>query len=110
MLPGPGRARVANADRAIGGERAHAIRHETIPGPVAAAEHVSGAHRGDRHLPRPARRAKGMPPRRSDQLGAGLAAAVRVMATQLLVLAIGPKPFAILIAFVAGHDDDAADR
>ena len=32
------------------------------------------------------------------------------MATELFVLAISPQPLAILIAFVAGHDDDAAHR
>ena len=50
------------------------------------------------------------PVRRCHQFGAALGTAVGIMAAHRLDLAIGPRPFAVLVALVAGHDDHAADR
>ncbi len=44
-----------------------------------------------------------------DQLGAAFAAAVGIVSAHRLVLAIGPVPLLILVALVAGDDDDGAD-
>ncbi len=43
------------------------------------------------------------------QLGASLAAAIRIVAAHGFVLAIGPVPLLIFVALVAGDDDDGAD-
>ena len=43
-----------------------------------------------------------------DQFRTGLTVAVGIVAAERIVLAIGPDPLLILIAFVGGDDDDGA--
>ena len=45
-----------------------------------------------------------------DQLGAPLAGAVRVAAAHRVRLPVGVADLEVLVALVAGHDDDGADR
>ena len=107
---GPARAaragsrRVADARPAAPrGEGADAVGHQPVGRPVAAADDVAGARRGDRD----ARLAPGTSARQraGDQLGAGLARAVGVVAAQRVVFAVGPRPLAVLVALVGGDDD-----
>ena len=41
-----------------------------------------------------------------DQFGAGLAAAVWVVAAERFVFPVGPGPFLVIVALVASDDDD----
>ena len=109
VLPGPDRGGTPDHHRRAGGEGPHAVGHEAILGPVAAADHVAGPGRG--HAGRRGRAAEvGSPPRRGHELRAALAAAVGIVAAEGVVFAVGPPPLTVLVALVARHDDDGAKR
>jgi hypothetical protein len=107
MLPWPHRVRRADHRRLARLERADQIGHQPVERPVAAADHVAGAHGGEQRAA--LRREVGTPIRRDRQLGRALAAAVGVVSAHRVGLAIGPDPFAILVAFVGGDADQRAD-
>src|SRR5262249_518550 len=87
------------------------IRNEPILGPVASTDDVAGARRCDCHAMSRVLggREEGTAVGCRHQLGATLAAAVRVVAPHGLVFAVAPHPFAILVALVACHADDSPD-
>ena len=89
-----------------GDQRSHGIRDDPVGRPVASADDVPGANGGDRGAVREEALAVG----RGDQLGSGLAGAVRVAAAQRVSLDEGPAGLGILVGLVARHDDDRADR
>src|SRR5581483_11348644 len=97
VLPGPYRLRPANNDGLTGRNAAHDIGHETVLGPVATADHVSGARRS---YCRAVLREERAPVGGGDQLCRTLAGAVRIVAAHRVVLAISPEPFAVFIAFI----------
>jgi hypothetical protein len=67
--------RIADADRPAGDQRTQAIGNEAVLRPIAAADHIAGAYRGDADLAVGAGAAKRAAPGRRRQFGAGLAAA-----------------------------------
>ncbi len=106
MLPGPDAARIANAYGLPVGDGADHIRNEPVFRPIAAAKDIAGAGSGDDG---PA----GLTEERvaiciRDQLGASLGRTIRIGPAKPVDLAIAPGPFAVGIAFVAGHHNDAA--
>ena len=111
MLPGTYRLGIADDHRLAGRPGAHDVRQQTVERPIAAADDVSGTRRG--HRDRVPGAAIGMEERPAIgggyQFGAAFAAAVRIVAAHRLVLTIGPVPFLIFVALIAGDDDDGAN-
>ena len=56
MLPGASRSRVSNCCFVACHERANQVRNETVFGPVATADHISGTGTGNRYRERSAKR------------------------------------------------------
>ena len=107
-LPRPHRLRVAHRHRLPAVQGAHAVRHQAIVGPVAAADDIAGAHRG--HARRRRRCKEATPVGGGHQLRTAFARAVRVVSTQSVALAVGPAGLAVLVALVAGDHDHGAQR
>src|SRR5882672_11260386 len=106
MLPGPSRTWVAQDDRIATRPRAHAIGHEAVHGPVAAADDIPGPrcrHWG-KAVTTQIRRRIGM----TDGLGSGFRCAVRVITAEAVRLAVAPGPLDILVALVARDDHAGA--
>ena len=115
MLPGANGVGPANADRLAGEKAANEIGDEAIDGPVAATDDIAGASGGDGYamtvglaegVDGKVRLAEGG----ADDLGAGLAAGVGVVAAERIGLAVGPDPLLVLVTLVGGDGDDGGAR
>ena len=104
VLPGPDGLRMAQADRLPGRERAEAIGHEAVRGPIAAADDVAGPGGRDpggmASVPEEARAVAG-----DGDLGGRLAPAVRIVAAERVGLAEGVARLHVPVDLV-GRDDD----
>ncbi len=111
MLPRADGFGIANHNRLASGKGAHDVRNEAVKRPITAADDVSGTRggHGDPVLLVLIGREKGTAIGGGDQFGATFAAAVRVVSSHRLVLAIRPVPLLIFVALVAGDDDYGAD-
>src|ERR1700761_690988 len=103
MLPGPDGVWVSDRYRFSGSQCTNTVRQQAIFGPIAAANHIARAGRRDCRKVR-------LTVSRGDKLGATLRAAVWIGATEGIDLAIRPRPLTVLVTFVAGHHDRAANR
>ena len=105
MLPGPDVTGIADRHRLArrGGPRD--VGHEAVGAPVAAADDVSGAHRGQ-----PPELGERAAEGGRDELGASLGCRVGVVAPHRIAFAESPGRAAVLVALVAGHHDGRAQR
>src|SRR5215218_3561020 len=101
MLPRSHRVRIADEGALTSEHRANDVRDEAVGCPVPTADDVARADGRDAR----ARLEEGAAVGRDHQLGRALAAAVRVVPTHRVALAIRPDPLAIFIAFVARDGD-----
>ena len=106
MLPGSCRQRRADGKRAPGIECAQEIRNQPIRRPVAAADDVAGTGAGqmDAGCVEEGGAVSG-----GDQFGTGLAAGIGIGAAHGFVFAVGPDPFAVVVALVGGDVDHGLD-
>src|SRR5690606_11538126 len=102
MLPGTHRIRRSDERRPARGMGPEDIVHQTVVGPIAAADDIACAHRRNAA----SGLEKGTTIGRNDELGGALAAAVGVMSAHRVAFTISPGPFVIFLAFVAGYADD----
>lgn len=119
MLPRARGGFVAHGNLLAVLKRPDAIGNDTVFGPVASADDVSGpgageenrrggrggrvegrVARGDEALMGGAKRA---PPRADSDLAGGLAGAVGIVAAESIFFAIAVQPLAIFVAFVGCH-------
>src|SRR5439155_17226131 len=84
----------------------HGIVDDAVSRPVTSADDVAGAHRGNRC----AVGEEAVPVGGCDEFGATLAGTVWVPAAHRVGLAKRTVGLAVLVALVAGHDDDRAYR
>jgi hypothetical protein len=110
VLPGTNRVRPTNADGLAGEEAAHQVGQQAIAGPVAATDDVagSGSGEGDAVTIESVDGKVGLAEGSADDLGAGLAAGVGIVAAEWIGLAVGPDPLLVLVALVGGDGDDGA--
>ncbi len=106
VLPGPDGIRIAQPDRLARLQRSDTVRNQPVGGPIAAADDVARARRGDRRAAAEEALAKAA----GQQLGAGLAAAVRIVSAEPIGFLERPLRAVILIDLVAGDDHHALQR
>ncbi len=111
MLPRASSVGVADLQGLAAGEGTHDVGDETIGGPVASADHVAGASRGDGDVMLGVFRGveEGIAPGTGDDLGAGLRGTVGIVSAERIALAIRPDPLLVLVALVGSDDDDGAN-
>src|SRR5882757_1563995 len=98
MLPRSDGIWESQTHRLVGLERPNAIGYETILRPIAAADDIAGAHRGDRRTSLKEAVAEAA----RQQLRASFAVAVRVMTPEAVALDKGAALIVIFIHLVAG--------
>ena len=105
VLPRPYRARrCGSAGRSPAFDRADDVGDEPVGGIVAAADDVARANRSRSAGPAFSKELTAdRPPITSS--AAALAARIRIVAAHRVALAIRPRPFAVLVAFVGGDAD-----
>ncbi len=113
MLPGAGKVRIAHRDRFSLRQGADAIGHEAVLGPVAAADDVARAGRGERDLR--AVRKKGIAIRRHDDFRRRLARTVGIVTAERIALLEAARFTAVrstvvFVALVGRDDDDGAGK
>ncbi len=114
MLPGADRVGMANGDRLAGEEAADQVGEKAVRGPVATTDDIARAGGGDGNvmavgLAEGVDRKIGLAEGGADNLRAGLAARIGVVAAEGIGLAVGPNPFLVLVTLVGGDGDDGAD-
>ncbi len=107
VLPGADRIGRTHAQPSLRLHGADRIGHQPVLRPVAAADHVAGAHRGEaRSVGTGEERVPGAC---RDHLGRRLRRAVRIGPAEGIVLAILASRAAVLVALVGGHDHDRGE-
>ena len=106
MLPRPHRVRIADRQPLSGAKRPNRIRHNPVGGPIAGADHVSGA--GRRQMDFSAWRKEGIAVGSRHQLLATFGGAIGIVAAHRIAFAVGIILLAVLVAFVARHHHHGA--
>ncbi len=109
MLPRASGKAVANGYGFLLSKMAHAIWHDTILGPITAANDISASR--TRHRNRSLSRiVQALKKRatigRDDGFSARFTRAVRIVPTEKIVFAVGMDPLHVFIDLVAGDHDD----
>src|SRR5688572_29489978 len=102
MLPWAHGGFVAHWYRPAFFQSAHAIGHDAVRGPVAAADHIARARTRDFDLPA---REERTPITADHDFRRRFARAVRVVSAQRVGLTIAVKPFAVFVTFVTCNAD-----
>src|SRR5678809_901493 len=87
------------ADSTVLFQAADTIRHNSIGGPITSADHVAGSSAGDPDgMILKERAAISL----NGQLGRSFARAVRIVASQGVLLAIAVRPFPVFVTLIRG--------
>jgi hypothetical protein len=108
MLPGSHRLRFANDDRRSRCNPTNDVGKQAIFRPVSPANYIPGACRGN-SCPFIVME-KGPAVSRGNQFGSTFAGTVRIVTSQAVFLSIPTCPLPVLIALIACHDHDGANR